>query len=175
MNDQAPNDQQPEQPKRTDRDWFLQQLVKMANRSAGTGGVFGVTLCVKGVMVSGVIASGRGYFESFAENVTDAMEDDPEIGAAMQQQIHDYFAGIGQKLYPPRRAGADKSAESAPDAGEQDADDDDQKQPPEFIHLRDARIISGTQVTPTNDGIWWRGRISEVDGWFLGTLGQDQS
>jgi hypothetical protein len=170
MNDQAPNDQQPDaaQPKPANADWFLQDLVKLTNTTAGAA-AFGVTLCVKGIMVSGVIASGRDYFNNFAQNVAASLPPDTEEGT--RKNFHTYFARYGE-IYPARDD-AEGSAKGANDAG---ADEDDDAKPlPEFIHLRNARIFNGETFTPTQGGIWWRGRISEIDGWILGMLGRTQS
>ena len=172
MNDQAKSDQQPntEQPKPTGRDWFLQQLVTMANESGG--GAFGVTLCVKGITISGVIASGRDYFAGFAQNVTAAIErDDPHTDAPTRQKIQDYFTRFGE-IYPTSRHDSDDKPIDDANADAADQDDDDAKPLPEFVHLRNARIFNGQTFIPTNYGVWWRGRIAEVDGWFLGTLGR---
>jgi hypothetical protein len=43
---------------------------------------------------------------------------------------------------------------------------------PQFVHLQNARFYStnGTPV-PSNAGVWWRGRISEISGIVVGILG----
>ncbi|GAA1395396.1 hypothetical protein ACFQZ4_54105 [Catellatospora coxensis] len=43
-----------------------------------------------------------------------------------------------------------------------------------YLHLRDARYLSGGAVSPQypNAGFLWRGRISEINGWTLGSLSQ---
>jgi hypothetical protein len=40
------------------------------------------------------------------------------------------------------------------------------------VHLQNARFYStdGTPV-PGNEGVWWRGRISEISGIVIGILG----
>lgn len=40
---------------------------------------------------------------------------------------------------------------------------------PAFIHLRDARLLTQGTFIPGN-GTLWRGRLSEVDAWFVGLL-----
>jgi hypothetical protein len=46
-----------------------------------------------------------------------------------------------------------------------------EQQPPSFIHLREAHIFhSASQPIPASTSVWWRGRISEVSGFFLGVL-----
>jgi hypothetical protein len=132
------------------RDWFLQQLVRLANESPANAGV-PLTLCVKGMLVSGVLASGRAYFTECAQTVaaraTHSRESD-------RRHLRDYIAAFGA-LY----------VTEADDAGP-DSDEDAAKTLPEFIHLRGARIGGADTTAPTD---WWRGRIAEVDGFFLGT------
>jgi hypothetical protein len=41
------------------------------------------------------------------------------------------------------------------------------KFPPNYIHLRDVSIFLANGQIATLP--WWRGRLIEVDGWFLGT------
>ena len=42
---------------------------------------------------------------------------------------------------------------------------------PRFFHMKNARLISGTILVPTNMGMLWRGRISDVSGFSMGALG----
>ena len=40
----------------------------------------------------------------------------------------------------------------------------------DFIHLKDARYVSGKDIVPTNgNGMLWRGRINSVSGFSLGS------
>lgn len=41
----------------------------------------------------------------------------------------------------------------------------------DFIHLKDARIFLGATVIPSGNGIWWRGRVEDVQGYSVGVLG----
>ncbi|MBP0716154.1 hypothetical protein J8I33_22850 [Burkholderia sp. AcTa6-5] len=46
--------------------------------------------------------------------------------------------------------------------------------PPQYIHIKGARFFSNSgNPIPGNGGVWWRGRISEVDGFCLGELSAD--
>ncbi|MGP9499720.1 gas vesicle accessory protein GvpU [Halomonas sp. 86] len=124
-------------------DWFLQSLVNMAN----DGIEVGVTLQVSGLLVSGILASGKAYFEGFAEDFSSGLND-PEAA----ESVRDSFAKYGE-IYK-------KEGDDAPP-------------PPQYIHLKNARFFntSGHPI-PGNKGVWWRGRISEVAGFTLGSLGQ---
>ena len=44
---------------------------------------------------------------------------------------------------------------------------------PQFIHLKNAKLINtaGHDI-PRGAGVWWRGRISEVGGFILGTFSE---
>lgn len=141
------------------RDWFLQQLVRLTNESSVSTG-FPVTLCVKGLIVSGVLASGREYFAELAETVAATVAN---VDEATRKDLHEYFAAFGE-LYPRHGDNADEGGGSEPE--------NVLKTLPEFIHLRDVRIFDGTRsMRPaTQNGIWWRGRIAEIDGFVLGTL-----
>lgn len=46
---------------------------------------------------------------------------------------------------------------------------DEEVPPPQFIHLANARHMQGTAFVPTQ-GTLWRGKISDVVGFSLGTL-----
>lgn len=52
-----------------------------------------------------------------------------------------------------------------------DSDVDDDRPLPRFVHLKQARLFQvGGNPLPGNKAIWWRGRISEVAGFMLGSL-----
>jgi hypothetical protein len=125
-------------------DWFLQSLVDMANDGIEVGGV---TLQVSGLLVSGVLAGGKAYFQGFAEDFASGL-DDPGVA----ESVRDSFAKHGE-IY--KKEG------------------DDALPFPQYIHLRNARFFntSGNPI-PGNKGVWWRGRISEVAGFTLGSLSQ---
>jgi hypothetical protein len=41
----------------------------------------------------------------------------------------------------------------------------------EFIHLKNAKFSYGNSLAPSdNKGIYWRGRLSSIDGFFLGSF-----
>lgn len=122
-------------------DWFLQSLVNMAN----DGFEVGITLQVSGLLVSGVLAGGKSYFEGFAEEFSSRFND-PESAKFMRG----HFTNYGD-IY--------KKEDGAPPTS------------PQYIHLKNARFFntSGNPI-PGNRGVWWRGRISEVAGFTLGSL-----
>ena len=130
-------------------DWFLQTFVATVNDHEG---FIGVTLQTGGFLVSGRLISGAVYFEEFAEEY--AGHGDGEADKAVFRRYAKEF-----------REGLARDAASPPEAG---------LTPPQFVHLRDARFYqsSGQPVVGGETGVLWRGRITEVQGFFLGELGQ---
>lgn len=126
-------------------DWYLQYLVRLVNDADAE---FPLTLYAGGLVISGVLASGRRYFESlelqFAELFERGGADDP--GAVSAQLVT-----AGKQIYADRDHAARKA-------------------PPHYIHLRDARVFSAGHKPMPQEGTWWRGRIAEVDGFSFGRL-----
>ena len=127
-----------------EHDWFIQSLVNVSNISA-LG--FGVTLQVSGLLVSGYLVSGKTYFEAVGEQVISGIAEN----AALADQLRKLFATF-ESAYPN-------------DPGQPE------RPVPQFIHLKNARFYStdGSPV-PTNEGVWWRGRISQISGIVIGML-----
>jgi hypothetical protein len=52
--------------------------------------------------------------------------------------------------------------------------DDDANRVTAFIHLQDAHFVApGQRPTRESRGVWWRGRLTAVDGWNWGVLTVD--
>jgi|SoiMethySBSTD1v2_1073268.scaffolds.fasta_scaffold41027_9 hypothetical protein len=77
-----------------------------------------------------------------------------------------YFEGIASL---PFRKGEieDELRKAFTDAGDAIPTSDE---PPRYVHLRDAHIFSTNGTIPTHAGVWWRGRLSEVAGFWIGGL-----
>ncbi len=125
-------------------DWFIQQLVNVATVAPLT---FGVTLQVSGLLVSGYLVSGKAYFEAVGKQIVKGVAQN----AAVADQMRQMFATFAS-AYPNEPGQAERPV-------------------PQFIHLQNARFYStdGTPV-PGNEGVWWRGRISEISGIVIGIL-----
>jgi len=43
---------------------------------------------------------------------------------------------------------------------------------PHFIHIKNARffLANGQPIDPSSTPVWWRGRIDQIDGFFLGEI-----
>jgi hypothetical protein len=126
-------------------DWFIQSLVDVANVAPLS---FGVTLQVSGLLVSGYLVSGKAYFEAVGEQIIRGVAQN----AALAEQMRKMFSTF-ESAYPN-------------DPGQKD------RPVPQFVHLQNARFYS-TDATPvpSNEGVWWRGRISEISGIVIGILG----
>ena len=124
-----------------DKDWFLQSLVNIVN----SGGLsFGITLNVGGFLVSGQLVGGKEYFEGFGRDFASAFS-----GSESAEYVQKSFSKYGE-VYS-----SDKEAPP----------------PPSYIHLKEAKFFNtnGNPI-PGNRGVWWRGRLSQVDGFSLGSL-----
>jgi hypothetical protein len=123
-------------------DWFLRILVKMVE----TGIEFGLTLQMGGLLVSGIVTTRRTYFAGFIDAFASGPED-PEVGQGLREGLAPLLEDVSRKPV---------DGEDAPE--------------PIYIHMRQAQFF-GTAGTPVpSQGVWWRGRISEIDGFILGTL-----
>jgi len=126
-----------------DRDWFLQNLVNMVN---ARNIELGITLNSGGFLVSGLLVSGKKFFSGLASDLSISFQD-PEVRNSIEQS----YAQIGE-IYATGRGGETIA-------------------PPNYLHLMQARFFhTAGQPVPAADGVWWRGRISEVSGFFLGML-----
>jgi hypothetical protein len=129
----------------TGLDWHLQLLVEDAN---DFGVEVPITLFVPGAVVTGVLTSGKDYFELFADRFAAGW---PKDGRAA---IRASMASPGE-VYPRLEPGQ-KSPRG---------------QPAQFIHLRDAQLVGAFGGLPSGgDGLLWRGRLSEVAAYSLGRL-----
>jgi len=106
---------------------------------------FDITLIVGGLLVSGTVVSADKYFDGAS---TEFVNTFPEAERA----------GIKKAFTLPK------------------PEPDEQNDPelPVHIHLRNARFFHpGGDGIPTNRGVWWRGRLSQVQGYILfGALGE---
>ena len=126
-------------------DWFIQSLVNVANVAPLS---FGVTLQVSGLLVSGYLVNGKAYFEAVGEQIISGVAQN----AALADQMRKMFTTF-ESAYPAEPGPAERPV-------------------PQFVHLQNARFYGtdGTPV-PSNEGVWWRGRISEISGIVIGILG----
>jgi len=148
MEDAVSNKNEPvpaEAPQAPDADWFLRNLVGMVNDSDME---IGITLHVAGFLVTGLLASGRKYFEELGNVVAAAYPADPDAAKAMK----DYFSQPAQIYTQMTEGGAVPP-------------------PPGFIHIKNAQLYHNSgKAIPADSLVWWRGKIIDVSGFFLGSL-----
>lgn len=117
------------------RDNDLVLLVRMAN----IGVEIGITLLSKGIMISGLLVSGKSYYEDCVKKLS-------AVGRT-GEDISVYFSET-KELYEPS---------------------DDKEVPLNFLHLKDAVILTGQNRTSYNTAIF-RIKIEEIDGFFIGNV-----
>jgi hypothetical protein len=123
-------------------DWFLRTIASLVDRQ---GMEIGITLSVGGILVTGIMVGGRKYFEHFAKKFASGFSD-PDLSASLEKSISQYT-----QIY-----------DNAPE---------DVEATPTFVHIRDvAFYASSATPIPSQKGHWWRGRLTKVDGFVLGTL-----
>ena len=141
---------QAQEPSTPQPDWFLQILVNMTNAGDGSA-EFGMTLLVSGFLISGKMVGGAKYFDGFANGFASGFADQTvaeSIRVSVSQCGEIYKTDVTQ------RAAADQPLPS-----------------PAFVHLKEARFFNTAgDPIPANRGVWWRGRLSEVSGFMIGTL-----
>jgi hypothetical protein len=128
-------------------DFFLGFLVDVAN---GGGAEVGITIHAGGLIVSGILVSAETYFVDFAERFGDAFSrHDVETGKMIRQAMM-RFAEAAKPLPASERDDAKRAR---------------------HIHMKQAYIFQhGTSMIPLGEGTWWRGRLTSIDGFILGSF-----
>ena len=123
------------------KDWFLQLLVNLANKKSFE---LDITLTVGGMLISGTLAGVRQYFNDLGAYFASPFE-----SAMNSEELQLTFKTIG-----------DHCACISPS---------EQTETPSYIHLKNARFsdASGRLISRAT-GVWWRGRLSEVQGFSPG-------
>jgi hypothetical protein len=124
-------------------DYFLIYLVQTVNVVPIE---IGITLFVQGSIVSGLLIGRNAYFEGLNSEMALASASDD-----IKEHFQTIFAQF-QSIYT-----------NLADNQEQQS----QFRNLEFIHLKNAKFFAGGSLTPTNTGVYWRGRLSCIDGFSL--------
>ncbi len=125
-------------------DLMLRGMVEAVSRSDSAE--IGLTLYVSGIVISGILVSGRRFFELMADWL--ASEGARDFAENFVRPIADMF--------------------SSPDV---EPADEGQAKPADvnFIHLRAARVFTSGAGRPLPETLW-RGRLSHVSGWSIGNM-----
>lgn len=126
------------------KDWFLQFLVNLANKNRFE---LDMTLTVGGTLISGTLIGVRQYFDEVSAFFANPFD------SGKYPDIKETFRQIGEQC----------SCVSP----------SEQTETPSYIHLKNVNFatIDGNPI-PENAGSWWRGRLSEVQGFTPGRLGE---
>jgi hypothetical protein len=126
-------------------DWMLRYLVDLSNLR---GLQMGITLQVDGMLVSGILVGGQDYFDGITQTISAALGNAEET-----KSIADLFERVNQAVH----------AGTSPDVP---------SPPPAYIHLKDTYFFQSADATPipNGQGVWWRGKLSRVSGFFFGNL-----
>lgn len=128
-------------------DWLLQDFVSLINRTQLR---VPVTLQLSGLTVSGITIDGSAYFRRLGDVIAEGMQSGNVSNAA--ESMREYFARYTQ-IY-------DKTEDEA----------DEPPKPANYIHLENTRFWGTDGQTISSHGTLWRGRLSEVSGFFIGEL-----
>ncbi|HDT2308019.1 TPA: hypothetical protein QHP34_002648 [Citrobacter braakii] len=121
----------------TDAD--LSFCVNIANKH---GANLGVTLFCKGIIITGMIISGKEYYDGVADSFGPKKDGVASLG--------DYFRQVGDAVYSQKDG------------------DEEQEFPNNFIHLKDVKLSAGTSgFTPYNNA-FLRLKVEEIDGHIIG-------
>lgn len=136
----------------TDADTLLQNLVMIVNdvhSKVKEGSIeIGITLYVGGLIITGNMVSSTAYFQGLAQGM--AVADAPET-------IRNAFQGLFEEL------------SDLPQPSDEELTSEKNK-PPKYVHLKNAKsFLANGSMLPARNGVWWRGRLSEVDGFAFGT------
>lgn len=129
------------------RDWFLQSIIETV---INNGVEIGVTLTVGGMIISGMLISGKKYYDELGDALAAYSKEEGDM--------HSVLANGWRQM---------KAIYEKPD----DAPEDWKPPHASFIHLRNAYIFApGVAPLPGNQGILWRGKLTSVDGFAIGSL-----
>jgi len=126
-------------------DHILRVLVSVCNRGSLS---FGITVAQGGLLISGTAVG----VAQFMRNMASELEVRGGMDADVLSEPLRYLAHLAEE---------DRDSTAATTAT--DADD-----LPVFLHLENAQIRSGNAIVA--DGVRWRGRMVDIDGWFLGQV-----
>jgi hypothetical protein len=146
----------PDRPQERDVDAFLRMLVRFCNK---TGAGIGMTVHAGGTIVSGTLISDTEYYQLLAERVRIALPDD--------ESAEDFAGGIDRWA----RLIAGDDGEEEPNGEKEPADQRVKStRGTSYLHMKDASIGPSLAELSPQQGVLWRGRLSSIDGWMLGSF-----
>lgn len=131
------------------QDWLLEDFIQ---RIISIGIEVGVTITVGGSIISGNLITGKRYFEEVSKLMLEAKASD---------QITEFLSGYFKEFSAVYTNPLDASEDwSPPRIG--------------YIHLEKACYISSGKAHIPTGGCLWRGKLSSVDGFSIGLIGDNR-
>lgn len=132
-------------------DGLLELLVRQAN---GIGVKIGITLTVSGMQITGTLVGIKDYYSEYATF----------MGNIFGDEIKQRYMEMGdinyKKLLEEEKQELEKGIPSPAS---------------NFIHLIDAKFFVSIILVPTGKGLLWRGKLSHIDGFSIGSLSTGES
>jgi hypothetical protein len=115
----------------------------------------GITINIGGVCVSGKLISAKKFYEGLSANfenlkIVDPSEDSSTNEEEIKKGYKDFFDRI--------KASVPQNEEELKHFNMR------------YLYLKDARFYSGFRAMPVESGVYWIGKLTSVDGFFIGTL-----
>src|SRR3954447_8277113 len=148
--------ERPRNERRTD-DWFLGRIVALANKEIELP----LTLCVGGLLISGISISQRRYFEHVAEHIRSGSG-----FGRVREVLAESFATYPDQL---SKTIAQRLRQSPEGEDPVEAKRLEEEVASMYIHLADVGTLSSSGEYINLAGAFWRGRIEAVDGFWIGT------
>ena len=137
-------------------DILLMSLVELAEDTEEFSGKLGITLFVQGTIVTGLLINEKNYFEALSNVLNDNISRTVEGKEAFK------------KFLAPFHTASKISSNNQDEESELNNQNEESKlKDIEFIHLTDAKFCVGNILTPIDKGVYWRGLLSRVDGFFI--------
>jgi hypothetical protein len=151
-------------------DILLMSLVELTEDTEEFSGKLGLTLFVQGTMVSGLLIGEKHYFEALSDVLNDNISGTLEGKEAFKVFLSP-FQTVSKKL-SDNQVEEIKSDDNLEQGVKSKDNQEEKSQPPniEFIHLQNAKFYNGGALIPNDKGVYWRGLLSRVDGFFIGSL-----
>ncbi|MEU6282093.1 hypothetical protein [Streptomyces sp. NPDC047028] len=151
------------------QDHVLTSLVNIINGSQGEEDGPALVLTVGGLTVSGNLVPNWLWFAGMRRQIAEATGNKTlDLDEASGMEL---FFKSWEDLIVDARAEEEAALAASENLAARYQDAIQTKGATVFIHLRDARIFQPGQTGLPGNGMYWRGRLSEITGWSFGKLG----
>jgi hypothetical protein len=130
-------------------DWLLQDVVRFINRLEGIS--IGITLTMSGGIITGDLINIKEFFYEYGKLWKEGFKRIPEAGAMLDQQWREH---------------GDETAKHIKDANQVLF---------HYVHLKNARYMVGSTAISEVGGMLWRGRLSQIGGFSIGSFNRSKS